>query len=208
MRIIGGEYKRRRLKPLPKGAQTRPVPDQVREAMFNLLRGHFEGQSVLDLFSGTGSVALEAASRGASRVVCVERDKRVAAMIEENARDLGCEDRVDVACADALGAAAISRCPRDVHVIMMDPPYPMVRDPESWPRVVAQFTRLVGMLDETGYGVLRTPWPFVHVFEDEGEDGGERREHVSLRFDGVLGPETHDYGTTAIHLFMKDPSVS
>lgn len=204
MRIIGGEYKRRVLKALPKGVETRPVPDQVREALFNLLRGHFDGESVLDLFSGTGSIALEALSRGASRVVCVERDRRVASVIEENARELGCEDRIDVACADALGAAAVSRCPRDVHVIMMDPPYPMVRDPETWPRVVSQFVRLAGMLDDKGYAVIRTPWPFVHVHEEED---GERREHVGLELKGLLGPETHAYGTTALHLYMKDPDA-
>ena len=201
MRIIGGEYKRRILKSLPKGVETRPVPDLVREAVFNLLRGHFEDATMLDLFSGTGSMALEAVSRGASRVVCVERDRRVAEVLEENAIELGCDDRVDVACADALGAAAISKCPRDVHIVMMDPPYAMVRDPETWERVKSQFVRLVSMLDDTGYAILRTPWPFLHTFEEED---GERFEDVGLEFVGALGPETHVYGSTAVHLYMKD----
>jgi len=201
MRIIGGEFKRRRLMPLPRGAGARPVPDQVRESVFNLMRGHIEGERVLDLFSGTGAMGLEAASRGASHVVCVERDARTARVLGENAAALGCDDRVEVVCADALGAAPISRCARGVHLAFVDPPYEMVRDPESWVRVRAQFARIVALLDETGYAMIRTPHPFVH--EREGPDGGRVRSRVDLAMDGAVGPETHEYGTTAVHLYMR-----
>jgi 16S rRNA (guanine966-N2)-methyltransferase len=132
----------------------------VKEAMFNLLRGHFEDVGVIDVFSGSGSVGLEMASQGASRVVCVERDRRMVKTLEANIEMLGCEDRVEVACCDALGPATLSRCPRPVHIVFMDPPYRMVRDPEGWPRVKKQFERLTEMLDETGYAIIRTPWPF------------------------------------------------
>ena len=91
MRIISGEYRRRRLHPLPKGVETRPIPDMVKEAMFNLLRGHFEDFGVIDVFSGSGSVALEMASHGASQVVCIERDRRMVKVLEDNIETLGCE---------------------------------------------------------------------------------------------------------------------
>jgi len=201
MRIIGGEYKRRRLMPLPRGASARPVPDPVREAVFNLMRGHVEGERVLDLFSGTGAVGLEAASRGASHVVCVERDPATARVLGLNAASLGCEDRVEVVCADALGAAPITRCARGVHLVFVDPPYEMVRDPESWGRVRTQFSRVVGLLDATGYAMIRTPWPFVH--ERVAGEGGVVRSRVDLAMDAALGPETHAYGTTAVHLYMR-----
>ena len=162
MRIISGQYRRRKLHSPPEGAITRPFPDMVKEAMFNLLRGHFEGEAVLDCFAGTGTVGLEAASRGASRVVCIERDRRVTKVLEKNIEMLGAEEIVEVVAGDALGPTAIHRCPKPVHIIFFDPPYAMVLDPEDWVRVRRQFERLIGLLDDTGYAVLRTPWPLFH----------------------------------------------
>lgn len=240
MRIIGGEYRRRKLKSPPEKSTTRPLPDNVREAIFNLLRGHFEGVGVLDCFAGTGSFGLEAVSRGAERVVMVERDRRVARVLEENIATLGVEDRAEVVTSDALGAAALSRCPRPAHIIFMDPPYEMVRDPEQWPRVRTQFERLIRQLTPTGYAMLRTPWPFTHsldpvtgealapaeakrrfeaakaayldeAFEGEGQakvpEPARQNAEVDLTMRGALGPETHAYRTTAVHLYMLDPDA-
>ncbi len=162
MRIISGQYRRRKLHSPPEGAITRPFPDMVKEAMFNLLRGHFEGEAVLDCFAGTGTVGLEAASRGASRVVCIERDRRVTKVLEKNIEMLGAEEIVEVVAGDALGPTAIHRCPKPVHIIFFDPPYAMVWDPEDWVRVRTQFERLIALLDDTGYAVLRTPWPLFN----------------------------------------------
>ncbi len=134
----------------------------VKEAMFNLLRGHFEGEAVLDCFSGAGTVGLEAASRGASRVVCIERDRRVTKVLDQNVEMLGAEEVVEVVAGDALGPTAIHRCPKPVHIIFFDPPYAMVWDQEDWVRVRTQFERLIQQLDDTGYAVLRTPWPLFH----------------------------------------------
>lgn len=162
MRIISGQYRRRKLFSPPDGTITRPFPDMVKEAMFNLLRGHFEGESVLDCFAGTGTVGLEAASRGASRVVCIERDRRVTRVLEQNVEMLGAEEVVEIVPGDALGASAIHRCPKPVHIIFFDPPYAMVWDQQDWVRVRTQLERLIRMLDDTGYAVLRTPWPLYH----------------------------------------------
>lgn len=241
MRIIGGTFRRRKLKGPPEKSTTRPLPDNVREAIFNLLRGHFEGVGVLDCFAGTGSFGLEALSRGAERVVMVERDRRVARTLEENIAALGVEDRAEVVVADALGASALTRCPRPAHIVFMDPPYEMVRDPEQWPRVRTQFQRLVQQLTPTGYAMLRTPWPFTHALDpitgeplapaeakrrfeqakaaylDEAFEGdgrlttpepARRSADVDLAIPGALGPETHAYRTTAVHLYMRDPDAS
>ncbi len=242
MRIIGGTYRRRQLKGPPDRSTTRPLPDNVREAIFNLLRGHFEGQGVLDCFAGTGSFGLEAISRGAERVVMVERDRRVAGVLGDNIETLGVGDQAEIVMSDALGAAALSRCPRPAHIIFMDPPYEMVRDPEQWPRVRTQMTRLIEMLTPTGYAIIRTPWPFVHAtdprtgemltfeeakrrfeaarsayldeaFDDQPEgapppvEPQRKNVTVDLSLEGALGPETHAYGTTAIHLYMRDPDA-
>lgn len=236
MRIIGGEFRRRLLEGPPKGATTRPLPDAVREAIFNLLRGHFEGVDVLDLFAGTGAFGLEAVSRGARRVVMIERDKRVAETLARNVESVGAGGRAEVVVSDALGPAALNRCPKPAHIIFLDPPYDLVRDPAGWPRVRAQAERLVGMLTPTGYLLLRTPHPFSHELDPEtGEpvapaearrrkrevraaalEGameseadelrptpGRRLRPVGLALEGAVGPETHAYGSTAVHLYMR-----
>ena len=193
---------------------TRPFPDMVKEALFNLLRGHFEGESVLDCFSGTGTMGLEAASRGASRVVCVERDRRVCKVLQENIDMLGAEEEVEIVMGDALGPATIHRCPKPVHIIFFDPPYPMVRDKADWVRVKAQFTRLISMLDDTGYAVLRTPWPAVHREADESVDAPveadesskgsrDKRDKKKEEFEGFEEIE----GEQVIEIDLNDPEA-
>lgn len=211
MRIIGGKYRRRQLASPPEGTMTRPFPDMVKEAMFNLLRGHFEGESVLDCFSGTGTMGLEAASRGASRVVCVERDRRVCKALQANIDMLGAEEEVEIVMGDALGPATIHRCPKPVHIVFFDPPYPMVRDEADWVRVKTQFTRLISMLDETGYAILRTPWPAVHRDENEvaiEEDetpiktkkGKKGKNHVPSMIEEIDGDEV-------MEIDLNDPNA-
>ncbi|MBZ0171611.1 MAG: hypothetical protein K8E66_04460, partial [Phycisphaerales bacterium] len=145
------------------------------------------------------------------------------------AEDLGVADRCEIAAGDALGAAALARCPEGVHLIFFDPPYPLVLDPAQWPRVRDQLARLIAKLDDTGYAVFRTPWPFLHGEDGPEEDTrpvprrirdeepevdeidlhrpGANRElyAVDLAIPGALGPETHDYGSMAVHLYMRDP---
>lgn len=165
MRIIAGEFRRRKLLSPPEGASTRPIPDRVKESLFGILRGNVEGATVLDVFAGTGAIGLEAVSRGAARCVLIERDKRVAETLRRNVETLGCEERCEVVTGDALGMAVLARCPRPVDLIFFDPPYPLVQDATpggGWERVRAQFSRLVEFLSDHGFAVLRTPWPFRH----------------------------------------------
>ena len=97
-----------------------------------------------------------------------------------------------------------------MHLIFFDPPYKLVDDPETYPRVIKQFGRLIQNLDDEGYAVLRTPWPFKHVVGSEEVDGKVRSifAEPSLKVEGALGPETHEYGTTAIHLYMRDKDAA
>lgn len=221
------------------------MPDVVREALFNLLRGHTAGEAVLDCFAGSGAIGLEAISRGASRCVFIEYDKGTRKILERNIELLGAEDRSEVVFADALGPATLNACPDPVHLIFFDPPYAMVRDPEKWPRVKRTIARLIQRLDPKGYMVFRTPNPFLHVIatreqierekaqqiqdagvdptadEDPFSDDADETEviviesntpkviygDVDIVIPGALGPETHAYGSTAIHLYMRDPDV-
>lgn len=193
MRIIGGELRRRRLYSPKDETTTRPIPDRVKESLFNLLRGHCEGVAVFDGFAGTGAIGLEAISRGASRCVFVEWSKTAADTLERNIAELGVGPRCEVVRGDALGPGALLRCPDPAHLIFLDPPYETVRQRGSWERVRVQASRLSQRLTETGYLVLRTPWPALH------EDGGR----VDLSIPGTIGPETHTYGGMAVHLYMR-----
>ncbi|QOJ01863.1 MAG: RsmD family RNA methyltransferase [Phycisphaeraceae bacterium] len=182
-RIISGEFRRRQLLTPRDSATTRPIPDRVKESVFSLLRGHCEGAAVFDAFAGTGPIGLEALSRGASRVVMVERDREVFKLLEANVRTLSVGARCDLVLGDALGVGAAARCPRPVHLMFFDPPYPLVRDALGWSRVKAQIERLIPHLDDSGYAVLRTPWPFTHALaaEDEAEPAAEPRRKPSRR---------------------------
>src|SRR6185369_14004390 len=97
MRIIGGTFGGRRLRAV-EGHATRPTSDRVREALFSRIDARYglEGATVLDLFAGTGALAIEALSRGARRAFCVELERRAIETLRANLRDLALEERVRV----------------------------------------------------------------------------------------------------------------
>jgi 16S rRNA (guanine966-N2)-methyltransferase len=122
MRIIAGEHKGRALK-TPKWEGLRPTSDKLRGTLFNILQHQIEGSRVLDLFSGTGAVALEALSRGAIAATCVESYRRAAGLIAENAAL--CRESERCAIIRDAAARALQRPvpggPFDI--IVLDPPY-------------------------------------------------------------------------------------
>lgn len=123
-RIIAGTAKGRKLK-TPDGDATRPTSDRVREALFSALEARFgslHGLRLLDLYAGSGAVALEGVSRGATGVVAVESDRRAAALISENSRTLGLGVEVNANPVERVLAAPATE-PFDV--VFLDPPYPL-----------------------------------------------------------------------------------
>lgn len=120
LRIVGGEWRRRVLR-FPESESLRPTPDRVRETLFNWLGQDLSGLSCLDLFAGSGALGLEAASRGAGRVVLVEPAARPAEALAANLRLLGAGGRVELVRRDALEFALSAPQPFDV--IFLDPPY-------------------------------------------------------------------------------------
>jgi len=101
VRIISGSAKGRKLASVP-GTGTRPVTDKVKGALFNILGSQIEGATLLDLFAGTGSVGLEALSRGASHVVFVDRGHRAIETIRRNLATLELKERAEVIRGDAF----------------------------------------------------------------------------------------------------------
>jgi 16S rRNA (guanine966-N2)-methyltransferase len=118
MRVVAGELRGRRLAAPPRrSAAVRPAADRVREARFSIL-GEVDGASVLDLFCGTGALAVEALSRGAGLATLVDTDVSLA---ERNVRELALEPRTDVVRSDAVRYLRRSR--RRFDLIFCDPPY-------------------------------------------------------------------------------------
>jgi 16S rRNA (guanine966-N2)-methyltransferase len=101
MRVIAGEAKGRKLKMVP-GAATRPVGDRVKEALFSILGGRVVDARFLDLYAGTGSVGIEALSRGARSAVFVDRQRQAVRTILDNLTHTGLKDRSQVVRGDAF----------------------------------------------------------------------------------------------------------
>ncbi len=122
MRVIAGELKGQRLV-APRGWKVRPTSDRVREAIFSVLGGRVAGASVLDLYCGTGALAIEALSRGAARAVLVDRDTRPAL---GNVERLGLRERAKLVGADIggwLGEAGKEGDFARFDLIFVDAPY-------------------------------------------------------------------------------------
>jgi 16S rRNA (guanine966-N2)-methyltransferase len=123
MRVIAGRLGGRRLK-APKGTNTRPTSDRVREALFAML-GDVEGANVLDLFAGSGALGIEALSRGARGVVFVERDPSAVRILSANLDALGISRQaVEVRRVDAALALRSAQVSKETYdLVFIDPPY-------------------------------------------------------------------------------------
>ncbi len=177
-RIIAGEARGRRLA-APGGTATRPTSDKVRGAVFNLLGQFFEGGEVLDLYAGTGALALEALSRGCARAVCVEADRAAAELLRRNVAACGYEGRVEILHARVPQALA-RLAPGRFALAFVDPPY--ADGPEA---------ALLGL------GPLMAPGGRVVAEHDARRPPPERA--------GALGlVDRRAYGGTGISIYRRD----
>lgn len=127
-RIVSGSAGGRRLS-TPTGAGTRPTSDRVREALFSRL-DHLDvlsGARVLDLYAGSGALALEAMSRGAARALLVESDRAAAAVARSNAQALGWSSVVEVR-SESVEKALLGGTAYPVDLVFLDPPYDLAED--------------------------------------------------------------------------------
>ena len=120
MRVISGTA---RSVPLlsREGLDTRPTSDRVKEAVFNVLQFEIEGRSVLDLFGGSGQMAIEALSRGAADAVIVDQSKDSVSVIRQNLAKTKLSEHAEVVCADYM--EYLNRTKRRFDLIFLDPPY-------------------------------------------------------------------------------------
>jgi len=122
MRITGGIFRSRVLRSI-KSDNLRPATDRLRETMFNILKGMvtIEGASVLDLYAGTGSVGIEALSRGAARAVFVEADRKTVGIVKSNIADLNLASKAIV--VNVKVERYLSNVEDNFDIIFVDPPY-------------------------------------------------------------------------------------
>jgi len=150
LRVIGGKFRGRRINP-PGNFKARPTTDFAREGLFNILnnRVDFETIIVLDLFSGTGSISYEFASRGAATVHLVEKDMRHISGIKRIIKDLGFENirpiHIDV-------NAYLKTCSVKYDIVFADPPYDL-----AWLIELPDLVTQAGVLKENGFFVLEHP---------------------------------------------------
>jgi 16S rRNA (guanine966-N2)-methyltransferase len=164
VRIVGGEWRSRRIRFAPR-ANLRPTPDRVRETLFNWLGQDLTGLACLDLFAGSGALGFEAASRGAQRVVMVERDAEAYAALERN-REALCAHQVEAVRADAL--EFVRHDVGEYHVIFLDPPFATAYGAQLLPVLPPRMVQGGWLYYESG---TRMQWPPGWDVQKEGRAG-------------------------------------
>ena len=183
LRIIAGERKGRILKTVP-GRSTRPTTDRVKESVFNILQSRLYESSILDLFSGTGNLGLEAMSRGSRRAVFVERAPAALAVLRENCQALHYIDSVEIIAQDVQRAISLLSTRRGVFdIVFMDPPYDS--DLETVTIAALDASHLVA---EDGRVVVE------HLLRDKQEDN----------IGGFIRYDMRKYGNTAVSFYRKE----
>lgn len=166
MRIIAGDAKNKVIKSR-KGLDTRPTLGSMKESLFSIIAPYIKDCVFLDLFSGSGSISLEALSRGAKRAIMIEKDSEALKFIIENINSLGYEDRCRAYKNDAIrGIEILGRKNEKFDIIFMDPPY---RD-EICTKVLRAIEKN-GILAQDGLIICEH-----HIFEEMDEVIGEFRK--------------------------------
>jgi 16S rRNA (guanine966-N2)-methyltransferase len=180
VRVVAGRFGGRRLA-APPGRGTRPTSDRVREALFSTL-GPLDGERVLDLYAGSGALAIEALSRGAGSAVLVERDRRAVAVIRANLEALGLAEPEAIVHAGPARTALenASRRGDTYDLVFLDPPY------RSAPELGRELSAALGPLLAAGGRVITE---------------SDRRAPLALDL-----PLTHErrYGDTLIRIHNHD----
>ena len=180
MRVVSGTARGVILK-TPEGLQTRPTADKVKEAMFSILQFDLPGTAVLDLFSGTGQLGIEALSRGAKSAVFVDAWDKACTLIKENLRRTKMDQSGKVVRSDYL--SYLRSCKEQFDIILLDPPY-------------AEVFLETALNCITEIDILRTGGIIVCERPIEKE--------LPWDFPGFTRSKDYKYGKTIITLYRKD----
>ncbi len=211
MRITGGTHRSRALV-APRGQATRPTSDRVREALFSILaaRGAIEGARVLDLYAGTGALALEALSRGAARATLVEKGREALAALRANVAALELEGRADVIGAPVERAAA-GLSGGGFELVLVDPPYAEVTGGDALravERVVAAGALADGAIVVLEHAPARGGGgaPKPEPKDASGREGGAEEARAPA-IAGLTHEVTRRYGDTCLSFYSAPVAV-
>ncbi|WP_298433084.1 16S rRNA (guanine(966)-N(2))-methyltransferase RsmD [Geobacter sp.] len=189
MRVISGTARGRRLS-APPGERLRPTADRVKEALFSILGsllGNFDGIRTLDIFAGTGSLGIEALSRGGCETVFVDNHRESAATVRKNLEALGFAGRGTVLVKDATAAiGTLEKAGRPFRLVLLDPPYRL----GMTERVLERLACSPLVTDET-------------IITAETADD----EEIGTEFGPLRMFDRRVYGDTALSFFRKGASI-
>ena len=182
MRIIGGIHRSRRLLSPDGDETTRPITDRVKQALFDKLTsaGLVEEGNALDIFSGTGSLGLEALSRGSEHCTFVERDYTSRSLLQENISLLRLSDESTVLQSDALTMGWLNTVAnKPYRIVFCDPPFPLTDEEEGLASVMALIQLLTPHMEPGGALMMRTR-KGIEPPEVEGWGAPLRQEYGSM----------------------------
>jgi len=154
MRIIAGQARGLTLK-APAGNATRPMDGRTRGALFNILFSRQEGARILDLYAGSGSLGLEALSRGAESCVFVERSRAVGRVIAENLSRTGLEGGEILTMPSSLAIKTLQARGERFSVAFFDPPFPLSRGAETRAGLLRELAEVASLLEPRGLVIWR-----------------------------------------------------
>jgi 16S rRNA (guanine966-N2)-methyltransferase len=185
LRIIGGKARGRRIRSVP-GETTRPITDKVREALFNIIGSDIQGAALLDLFAGTGSVGIEALSRGAEYVSFVELGRKPLSIIRDNLKITGLEQGAVVTQADAF-ALLERRISHAFDYVYIAPP-----------QYKGMWSRALQILDNHMDWLSEDAWVIVQIHPIEYKSIGEE-----LKVENLVEFDQRHYGSTLLIFYRR-----
>jgi 16S rRNA (guanine(966)-N(2))-methyltransferase RsmD len=165
------------------GEGTRPIPDRVKESLFNIIGPDIQGASFMDLFAGTGSVAIEALSRGAAACLLIDNDRKAIKTIQENLILTGFEGQAYVVRADSFGHLQSAPARGFDYIFIAPPQYK-----QMWKRAVEKIDQLPGWINPDA-------WIIAQI---------DPKEYESLELDRLVEIDQRKYGNTLL-VFYEFP---
>ena len=179
MRVITGKARGITLKP-PKGLDTRPTADRVKEALFSIIQHDITSANVLDLFAGTGQLGIEALSRGAASAVFVDQRAEACNLIKENLNKTHLTENSKTIRSDYV--AYLKNCKEKFDIIFLDPPYA-----EEFLENSLKMITEIDILQSNGIIVTERPFGKELLFD----------------YDGYLRSKDYKYGGTVLTIYRK-----
>jgi 16S rRNA (guanine(966)-N(2))-methyltransferase RsmD len=173
LRVIAGKARGRKLRPVP-GQSTRPITDRVKESLFNIIGEDIRSARLLDLFAGTGSVGIEALSRGAGRVLFIDLDRYAANTVKENLELTGLKDNAEVLRADSFAFLERPADRRFDYIYIAPPQYHGL-----WKRALLSVDAQPSWLAEDGWAIVQIHPREIEALELLHLEEFDRRQYGS-----------------------------